>query len=154
MWFFEHTRFTGALKSTGAIPRYLNWNLDKSWKRAGFVPAIDDDRNVDVNGNKLEYDEHEQPLKGCGFVISPFKTMLVDEEQLKLFINQGVYHMLIQMCPILSKFGVNPCECIESQVQADRIQELEYRVPSKESEPRLPKVSSMVEHENPLGKQN
>lgn len=109
MWFLEHTKLKSLEKYKGHIPRYLNWNLSKSWRRTSFQIALIDVAASLVQDKSLKYLKPEGCLKENGFVASSYLDILQDEKKVKRAMTRPIYKVLVEMTPVYMKFGIiNP----------------------------------------------
>lgn len=127
MWFFEHTLRSNVKLNLGkgCIPRYLNWNLTKNWRRDTFQSqAVDFIRTTDVSDKPLVPTKAEMLIFEIGFIAAKYIIDLKDEGKLRE--DNDKFKLLSEVAHIYMKFGLKPCSILSGKVQKQRFLSLDY----------------------------
>lgn len=139
MWFFEHVKIRKVEKYSGHIPRYLNWKLNITRKRATFSALIAKVSGASVDTDALVWSKAEELLRGCGFVEFNYLEIMGNMKSLHRMHNRDVLTMLTEMTPIYWIFGMEACAELIRKAPMHRFTDLNYEDKSK----NLPKLDEM-----------
>lgn len=109
-------------KCFGRIPRFLNWDISKTWRRNIFKRYLLRVRNVDVLDGPLKLIQAEHYLNETGFVAEKFK----DDFKNPAGCDSRVMKIMLDMAHVLLKFGIKPNEQLIGKDQLERLLELDY----------------------------
>jgi len=126
VWFFEHIQLKNVKRSSGCIPRYLNWALSGNWRRSSFDKALLGVRRAFVNVEPLKLLKAEEMIRENGFIACSYFKVLNCEKELQRASNDAMFKLISEMAHIFIKFGKKPCELLCGELQKERLIDIDY----------------------------